>query len=148
MAHFLFFISKCTEQWSAFPGKHFALSIAGNFTLEEANQYIIQLLDNVFAPWYPFFHHDVQIHFLYFYANPGDQVMQVIQPYLDYFSVADYVDTQEWADARYEVDYLVRAYAGEGFSRIVLGSLIHSCTHLLVLPRNKAPKFLYISRQL
>ena len=57
--------------------------------------------------------------------------MQFIQPYLDYFSVADYVDTQEWSDARFEVDYLVRAYAGTGFSRIVLGSLIHSCTHLL-----------------
>ena len=69
--------------------------------------------------------------------------MQVIQPYLDYFSVVDYVDTQEWADARYEVDYLVRAYAGGGFSRIVLGSLIHSCTHLLVPPSNKDTKILY-----
>ena len=58
--------------------------------------------------------------------------MEVIQPYLDYFSVADFVDTQEWSDARLEVDYLVRAYAGPGASGVIVGRLIQNSYHLMV----------------
>ena len=131
MSKYLVFLGGCTWQCSLFPGRLVALSVAGNFELSEANQYILHLLDHPFVHWDQFLSEVVQVHFLYFYANPEDEVLEHIQPYLDYFSVADYVDTQEWLHARVELDYLIRGYAGPGTSGVIVGSLLqNSYLHL------------------
>ena len=102
MPRYLVFIGQC-QTMPGYPDRYMAISIAGQFSLEEANNYILEVLDGPCPPYQDYFQHPLHLRIIFFYALPEFRVLRKLKYYLEYFTTIDFTSQYDWQIARHEI---------------------------------------------
>lgn len=101
--HYLVYVGKCVTM-PTYPDRYVAITIAGTFSLEEANNFILEVLDGPLCSYLEFFRDQVHVRTMFFFAEVTSPVLKKISFYLAHFTTIDYISQYEWQIARYDLD--------------------------------------------
>ena len=101
--NYLIFVGQCVSP-PRYPDRYVAITIAGRFTLEEANLFIVEVVEGPLRPHFTFLRHSVQVRTMYFFAQQQDEVLTRISFYLNHYTTVDYMNPYDWQVARHDLD--------------------------------------------
>ena len=123
--HYTIFIGQCSRPDALTYIKYAVVSIRGNISLGEANNFLVAFLDSPRLPRYePFFaSRPLSLHTMFYDAFPHNPTAGLMRYYMDQYSVLEYISLYEWQVSRHDLHANVKSPANNLRNRgVIFGS--------------------------